>query len=304
MYKEGASEIQQIDSRLAQLDSEKISLLARKQELLSSQPTNQNLQSLSTQGKASLFKKLFRGQEGAYANRWKNAAGRSGYAVACFNDWKPGVCGKPKVKCSKCPNKAFKPLDDEAVYNHLSGSETVGVYPLMLDNHCWFLAADFDKSDWQDAVRATGKICQEYNIPHAIERSRSGNGAHLRVFFSEPVPAVMARRLGFALLDRAMEIQTKLSFDSYDRFFPNQDTLPTGGFGNLIALPLQQDPRQHGNSVFVGNDFTPYSDQWSFLHDLKQLSLSEVGKLVHLFNQEFAKPSANDNKKVDFSEQP
>jgi len=283
MGAEKASELENIESRLKLLESEKNVLLKRKQELLAKQPPNQTLQPLNKQEKVILFKNLFRGQQGVYAHRWENATGRNGYAVACFNDWKPGICGKPKIKCSQCPNKAFKPLDDNAIYNHLTGTETVGVYPLMRDNHCWFLAADFDKSDWKEAVRSTAKICQQYGIPYAIERSRSGNGAHLWIFFSEPVPAVLARKLGFALLDRAMEVHTKLSFDSYDRLFPNQDTLPTGGFGNLIALPLQQNPRQHGNSIFVDNNLITFNDQWDFLKNLKKYrSLKLLGSFLYL----------------------
>ena len=283
MNQKREKELNAIDTRLEQLEAEKKALLARRNELQAEGEPHQEPQALNTQAKVALFKQLFRGQEDVYATRWENNAGRSGYAIACHNDWKPGICGKPAVKCSKCPNKAFKSFDNQAIYNHLAGTETIGVYPLLRDNQCWLLAVDFDKADWQDAVRAFGKVCQQTNIPYAIERSRSGNGAHLWIFFSEKVPAQIARKLGFSLLDRAMEIHAKLSFDSYDRLFPNQDTMPAGGFGNLIALPLQQHPRQHGNSVFIDDNFIAYKDQWAYLANVKRMSLAEVNEQVNAF---------------------
>lgn len=154
------------------------------------------------------------------------------------------------------------------------------MYPLLTDNTCHLLAADLDKSDWKESIIALAKACIKLNISHAIEISRSGNGAHLWIFFSEPIPAKDARILGFGLLDKAMEIHPNLSFESYDRLFPNQDLMPDGGFGNLIALPLQYQARQRGNSLFVDIDLKPYHNQWQFLSQVKSISSTQLHKVL------------------------
>ncbi len=156
----------------------------------------------------------------------------------------------------------------------------VGLYPLLQDNTCHLLAVDFDKTDWQDAVRAMALACSELDIPHAIEISRSGSGGHIWIFFSDPVSARDARLLGFGLLDKAMEIHPGLSFESYDRLFPNQDIIPEGGFGNLIALPLQYQARQKGNSLFVDTNLKPYKDQWAFLSQARKISPLKFANLL------------------------
>jgi len=245
---------------------------------------NNNL-TLSTADKIQLFKRLFKGRENSFAKRWENTKGRSGYSVACNNEWKSGICYKPKVKCGECKHQLFNPLDEQAIYAHLSGKLIAGLYPLLNDNTCHLLAIDFDKDDWQEAVKATSSACEQLNIPHAIEISRSGNGAHLWVFFSTPVIAKEARQLGFSLLDKAMEIYPNLTFESYDRLFPNQDLMPEGGFGNLIALPLQYQPRQQGNSVFVDRNLQPVKDQWGFLSQVKTVTPSEIHPLLTPQNQ-------------------
>nr|WP_041324735.1 hypothetical protein [Saccharophagus degradans] len=169
-------------------------------------------------------------------------------AIDGANEWVQGICHKPRVKCQDCNHRQFTEINDQVIYRHLAGQQVVGVYPLMHDSTCYFLAADFVKGQWKDEVKAMSKACQSFKIPHALEISRSGNGAHLWIFFNEKVPAKEARLLGFGLLDKAMEIYSNLSFDSYDRLFPNQDIMPEGGFGNLIALPLQKEARLSGNS--------------------------------------------------------
>jgi hypothetical protein len=254
------SELEAIEARLSALESERELLLARRSALLD---TNIVVLRLSSSQKIDIYMKLFRGRQDIYANRWQNKQGRSGYSVSCHNEWQQGKCNKPKIKCSECPNQAFKVLDQQAIYDHLVGRHTLGLYPLLEDNSCWLLAADFDKLDWQEAVSAFRKAGRELNVPFCIERSRSGNGAHIWVFFESPVKAKAARQLGFILLDKAMEFHAGLSFESYDRLFPNQDLLPIGGFGNLIALPLQHAPRQQGKSVFIDENFEPYFDQWA-----------------------------------------
>jgi len=230
----------------------------------------------STDQKVTLFRRLFRGRVDIYPTRWKSAKGRSGYSPACGNEWKTGLCNKPKVKCADCDNRLFLPVTDQVIYDHLSGKHIVGVYPLLEDDTCYFLAVDFDKSEWKEDSRSFIQSCIELEIPAALEISRSGKGAHVWVFFYHPVPAREARQLGAALISYTCDKTRQLSLTSYDRFFPNQDIMPKGGFGNLIALPLQKKPRENGCSVFVDHDLTPYSDQWQYLSSLKPMSPSDL----------------------------
>jgi hypothetical protein len=151
--------------------------------------------------------------------RWESNKGRSGYAPACANEWKPGVCEKPRIKCGECPNRAFVPLDERTIYNHLAGAATIGVYPLLPDDTCHFLAVDFDETDWREDTRAFARSCRELDIPVALEISRSGNGAHAWIFFSRAVPAREARRLGTAVISHACAHSRQLKLSSYDRPF-------------------------------------------------------------------------------------
>ena len=215
--------------------------------------------------KVALFRSLFRGREGVFPTRFvSKKTGKPGYAPACRNKFVRGVCELPKVKCGECPNQAFIPFDDAAVALHLTGRHVMGVYPLLEDDTCWFLAADFDESTWTEDVSAFVETCRRVSLPAAVERSRSGNGAHVWFFFSSPVQASSARKMGCYLITETMARRHQLSMDSYDRLFPSQDTMPRGGFGNLIALPLQHEPRQQGNSVFLDDQLKPYPDdqQW------------------------------------------
>jgi len=154
------------------------------------------------------------------------------------------------------------------------------VYPILPDETCWFLAADFDKKTWQEDVTAFVETCNKHGVPVAIERSRSGNGAHAWFFFASPVPAAAARKLGCFLITETMARRHQLSMDSYDRLFPNQDTMPKGGFGNLIALPLQRHARDAGNTVFVDAAFNPWPDQWAFLATVSRLDATFVQALA------------------------
>ncbi|MCL2716279.1 MAG: DEAD/DEAH box helicase family protein [Alphaproteobacteria bacterium] len=237
--------------------------------------------------KIALFRSLFRGREDVYARRFDNPrTGKSGYSPACANEWVSGKCARPKVKCARCGSRQFLPLTDEVVRQHLSGEDArgrpfvVGIYPLMVDEHCAFLAYDFDKSSWREDVAACLEVCRLSGLPAALERSRSGQGAHLWLFFEEPVSASLARRLGAALLTRAMENRPGLGFGSYDRLFPNQDTMPQGGFGNLIALPLQKKARQNDNSVFLDDGLQPWGDQWAFLGKAARIARRTIETLV------------------------
>ena len=230
--------------------------------------------------KIVLFRSLFRGRTDVYPLRWKSAKGRSGYSPGCGNEWKPGLCNKRQTKCSDCKNRLLLPVTDQVIYDHLAGKSTVGVYPLLDDNSCCFLAADFDKGDWQEDSRAFMESCLELDIPAALEVSRSGNGAHVWIFFVDPVPAREARQLGMALISHTCDRIRQLSLASYDRFFPNQDILPKGGLGNLIAFPLQKQPREKGFSVFVDEQFSPYPDQWDFLASIRPMSKIELENTI------------------------
>lgn len=234
----------------------------------------------TTDGKIALFCRLFRGREDVYAQRWESAKGTSGYSPACGNEWKPGICHKPRVKCGDCNQRQFLPVTDQVIYDHLAGKQTIGIYPLLSDDSCYFLATDFDAADWQEDAKAYISSCRELGIPAALEISRSGNGAHAWIFFAEPVSAREARQLGAALISYTCDRTRQLSLASYDRIFPNQDTMPKGGFGNLIALPLQKQPRGSGRSVFVDENLTPFPDQWAFLAAIHSMSRRELEDAV------------------------
>jgi hypothetical protein len=229
----------------------------------------------------ALFRCLFRGREDVYARRWENDDGRHGYSPAAVKDWKAIRESRPEER-KKVDQKTrrFLPLTDAVIENHLLGRETVGVYPLLPDETCWFLAADFDKKTWEYDALAFLETCRELNVPAALERSRSGKGGHIWIFFERAVPAIIARKLGCVLLTRTMEHRHQVGLDSYDRFFPNQDTIPKGGFGNLIALPLQFTPRKAGNSVFIDTGFCPYPDQWQFLSTIRRLAADAAEEIV------------------------
>ena len=236
---------------------------------------------LSTSEKITLFRSLFRGREDVYAQRWESPDGRSGYSPRTDRDWQAFYAATPedRKRVDKETRKNI-PLTDEAIHTHLAGKQTLGVYPMLLDETCWFLAVDFDKKTWKDDASAFRSTCGELNVPAALERSRSGNGAHIWIFFERPVPAGVARRLGSLILTRTMERRHQLGLDSYDRFFPNQDTMPKGGFGNLIALPLQKVPRESGFTEFLDDELRPYADQWSFLASIRRISQSAAERLI------------------------
>jgi superfamily II DNA or RNA helicase len=226
--------------------------------------------------KLALFRTLFCGHDDVFALRWQSKGGRSGYSPACAHEWDRALCDKPSVKCAECPNRALLHITDEILQDHLTGRRTIGVYPLLPDESCHFLALDFDKAEWQRDVSAFRDVCAQLEVPAYVEISRSGEGAHVWVFFAQAVPAAQARRLGSALLTRATALRHEVGLDSYDRLFPGQDTLPKGGFGNLIALPLQGQPRGEGKSVFVDGDLRPAPDQWQLLSGVKRLTRAEV----------------------------
>ncbi len=251
---------------------------------------------LSLDEKVALFRGLFQGREDVFARRWfSSSSGKSGYQPVCAREWNREYSDKKKYKCAECPNREFQPLSYNDIYRHLEGKDpngrdVVGVYAILPDNSCCFLCCDFDDKScvhgYQDDVRAYVSVCRDWGVPAYIERSRSGNGAHVWILFVEPIKAQTARRLGNAILTEAMEREGRMSFKSYDRFFPNQDFMPTGGFGNLVALPLQGRARKDGNSVFVDDDFIPFTDQWAYLQGMKKMTVSEVEMLVSRYDRE------------------
>ena len=288
-------ERQQLLERIKELEAENTELRKRLGEDVT--PTEKKptaMQNLSLQEKVDLFRSLFKGREDVFARRWySKTSGKAGYQPVCQNEWTP-LCDKRTFKCADCPNRHFSPLTDNDIYRHLEGKDAdgrdvIGLYVLNEDNTCHLLCTDFDDKNcehgYKNDVLAFIDVCRSWNIPCSVERSRSGNGAHVWIFFDNPVLAVKARRLGYAILTEAMSRNGKISFKSYDRFFPNQDTMPEGGLGNLVALPLQGNARKHGNSVFVDENFEPYPDQWEFLLN--------VGKLSEQLLEDILKKTAN-----------
>ncbi|MGI8558863.1 MAG: TOTE conflict system archaeo-eukaryotic primase domain-containing protein [Solirubrobacteraceae bacterium] len=232
-------------------------------------------------GRVALFASLFRGRPDVFATRWESTrtAGRSGWAPKCSNEWEPGLCFKPKVKCAVCSQRRFVPFAPAEARLHLEGRQTAGIYPLLADETCWLVAIDLDGPTWPDDVGALRDAARDLDVPVLVERSRSGRGAHLWVLFSTPVPARSARALGSSLLTRAMSGRA-ISMDSYDRLFPNQDTMPTGGFGNLIALPFQHARRSVGCTVFLDDDLEPFEDQWAYLAEARRIDGEQVEALA------------------------
>jgi superfamily II DNA or RNA helicase len=220
--------------------------------------------------KVALIRGLFRGREDVFALRWENLrTGKSGYVPATAGGW------------TKTGPKTYLPLSDEAIVRHLQGRVSLGVYPLLEDDSCWFLAFDLDGKTWQLDALAVLETCAERTLPAALERSRSGDGGHVWTFFSAPVAASAARRLGALLLREAMARRAELDLASYDRLFPNQDFLPQKGFGNLIALPLQGRCRAAGTSVFLNPEtMEPWPDQWAFLASLEPVAREELERLL------------------------
>jgi superfamily II DNA or RNA helicase len=235
---------------------------------------------LSTTEKVALFRKLFRGRTDIFPLRWENKAGKSGYAPACGNEWRAGICEKPRVKCSDCPHQMFLPVTDQVIFDHLAGRHIAGVYPLLADDSCHFLAVDFDDADWRADAIAFCDSCDEFGIAAHIEISRSGKGAHVWIFFTSAIAASLARQLGTALITHTCAQARLLKLTSYDRLFPSQDTLPKGGFGNLIALPLQKKPRDQNCSVFVDRKLRSHPDQWGYLAGADRVAPGHAAEVV------------------------
>lgn len=272
------------EARIARLDRELVEARRRLAELRETQPSyavrrspaeispTRKSSRLSVREKVVLFRALFRGREDVYPRFWHNAkSGRSGYSPACVNGWAPpGSTRRTPIKLGDSTSREFLPVTDRVIEDHLRGRHIIGVYPLLKDDTCWFLAADFDDDGWQDDVVAFVETSRAFDLAPSIERSRSGAGAHVWFFFSNPVPARTARTVGCFLLTETMVRRHQLRLTSYDRLFPNQDRLPTGGFGNLIALPLQPAAAEQGNTLFLNAQWEPYADQWEYLASVER----------------------------------
>ena len=270
------AELQAQNARLiALLDAHSVEWRSR--ETIAELPASPVATRLSPDEKVALFRSLFRGRTDVYPVRWESkTTSKSGYAPACLNEWVAGICHKPRIKCADCAHRSLAAVTDPVIYDHLAGDHTVGVYPLLHDNTCHFLAVDFDEQDWrEDAVAFIGS-CRALGVPAVLEISRSGDGAHAWVFFSQRVDARDARRLGTALISHVCARTRQLKLSSYDRLFPNQDTMPKGGFGNLIALPLQKRPRDAGRSVFVDDELRAHPDQWGFLASVRRMPVEDI----------------------------
>lgn len=262
-------------------ENERLKVLLKEHGISYEDETNVSSSScMTTIEKIALFRRLFKGREDIYALRWQSKDGKSGYSPACANEWKAGICIKPRGKCSACAHRSLLPLTDQVIFDHCAGTHVVGLYPLQTNDTCHLLAIDFDDKDWRDDARSFAETCHELAAPCALEISRSGMGAHVWLFFSRDISAAIARQLGSALISRTCARRRQLSLTSYDRLFPNQDRLPSGGFGNLIALPLQKAAREKGMTVFVDDDFGPFLDQWTYLSSIVPLEMDQVDDII------------------------
>lgn len=241
--------------------------------------------------KIDLFMSLFKGRYDVCAKKWNN---KKGYSPFCLNDFKLGICNKPKVKCINCSNSNFFPLDEERIKNHLLGNYILGLYPITKDDTCYLTAVDFDGITWKDDVQALLETCKKNDFRCYIERSQSGNGAHVWFFFNQEIKASLAREFVVTLISMTMELTKNIKFDSFDRLFPNQDFLQKDGFGNLISLPLQKKSRNDSNTVFIDENFNEITDQWAYLSKVKKIAVDEVQKF--LGNKRFR--TTNDVKNI------
>jgi hypothetical protein len=276
-----AAALEHGEARLRQLDLARAATNAHV-DALRAQLTTQVPRAPSE--KVALFREVFRGRSDVYPTRFvSKKTGKSGYAPACANKWEPGLCAlKTDGTCSDCTNQALRPVDDNAVRDHLRGKHVMGVYPMLPDETCWLPAVDFDEGTWKDDVRAFAETARRLDLRVLLERSRSGNGAHAWFFFSEPVAAASARKMACHVRTETMGARHELSMASYGRLFPSQDTMPRGGFGNLIALPLQRGPRQDGNSAFVDDTLTACADeqQWCVLASIERITAVTVERIA------------------------
>lgn len=254
----------------------------------------------------SVFFMMFcRGRKDVYNLRYTNPkSGKNGYYTQCFNRWDRNchIQKRDGVRCKDCELRAYKPITLPLIKAHmngtdLNGNDVVAIYPMLENNLCQLLVFDFDNhakgaeqddyanvdDSWKEEINALRRICKNLNVDAVVERSRSGQGAHLWIFFKERIPARLARRFGFALLEKGAESVNLKSFKYYDRMIPTQDALPEGGLGNVIALPLQGMALKDGNSAFVDENWNAYEDQLKVLAGTKRLTKQEVEDYLSLW---------------------
>lgn len=254
--------------------------------------TNSSEDISSREYSVKIFMNYFKGRNDVYPylSIDKNNPNIKYYIPACANEWKNGVCNKTKgKKCKNCQYRDNKPISKETIYKHMYGNYPIGIYPLLENDTCFFLSLDFDdkdsKKDIKSDVLAFASVCDKYEVPIAIERSRSGNGIHIWMFFDTNIKAITARKLGSLLLSKTMEI-SNISISSFDRMFPNQDTLPKGGYGNLIALPFQNEPSKYGNTLFIDRNFILIKNQIQYLSSIHKLTEIEVFEKIKQLSNE------------------
>ena len=240
-----------------------------------------------TNEQIQFFYSLFKGREDVFALRWEKA-NRNGYMPAYSYD--PYMYRLHKQNGGTFKNykdKTYLKLDDYQLSKHLSGEKFIGIYPLLKNNTSWFIVADFDKKNWKEQSKKAVNACNEFNIPAYLERSRSGNGAHVWVFFDKPYPAIKSRKILLSLFEQTGVFSIFDKNTSFDRLFPNQDYLSGKGFGNLIALPFQGNTLQQGNSCFIDIEtFISYKDQWKFLKEITRVSVNHLDEILKSFRKE------------------
>ena len=254
--------------------------------------TNSSEDISSREDSVKIFMNYFKGRNDVYPylSIDKNNPNIKYYIPACANEWKNGVCNKTMgKKCKNCQYRENKPISKETIYKHMYENYPIGIYPLLENDTCFFLSLDFDdkdsKKDIKSDVLAFASVCDKYEVPIAIERSRSSNGIHIWMFFDTNIKARTARKLGSLLLSKTMEI-SNISISSFDRMFPNQDTLPKGGYGNLIALPFQNEPSKYGNTLFIDRNFILIKNQMQYLSSIHKLTEIEVFEKIKQLSNE------------------
>lgn len=232
----------------------------------------------------NLFKTLFKGREDVYAIHWKKG-NKSGYMPAYHYD--PYMYRLHKMKggtFGDYKDKTFLPLTNQQLQKHFNGEQLTGIYPLLKDNTSWFIAADFDKENWSDECQVFMKVCKEQGIPAYLERSRSGKGGHVWIFFGQPYPSIKSRKIFISLLEKAGIFSVFDKNSNFDRLFPNQDSHSGKGLGNLIALPLYKPALKNGNSCFIDEQLNPYPDQWKFLSSIQKISAEHLDVIYNRFH--------------------
>lgn len=257
-------------------------------QIIAKEPVNQDI---------ALYKSLFKGRTDIFANRYYNKKQQK-YVYAPVYQWQQDA-GSSMIKVDGKGNRLYERFEDKFLVNHLNGQKFLGIYPILKDDTCYFLALDFDKNEWQAAVKAIAKVSEEHGLVASIEKSQSGQGAHVWFFFDEALSCKLVRRLGTLLLTQAMTVEPSISFSCFDRMFPSQDTLPKKGFGNLIALPLQGNRVLEGKSVFLDKNLNPYQNQWDYLASILKCSRKKVESTIsqledesdlHYYKEEQLKP--------------